>query len=323
MTQRYHGKGPLTDFITKMVTPKNTTKKRSRKLQCSPMVAGRAVNKDSCYTGKILFQIRDAYERTHPSEPPIRGSPPAVFKQLKTRLDKVCDKEDCWLTLLPKNQREYLDRYIFAPDQPTEWKDNPHEWLSNYDIIHVLKQYEIAYPEFEVLGPSSIDFDTRIPKKSTPSATQCVEERLCHFELADHIQRGKTKIGISINLDKHDGPGTHWVSLFVDVPNHIIFYFDSEGGAVPREIQTLVQRVMDQAKVLNLGIRFDHNDLEHQYGNSECGMYSLFFIITMLTGRWGGVGKKMSMKQRIRCFKERRISDKTVAEFRDRYFNPQ
>jgi hypothetical protein len=49
-------------------------------------------------------------------------------------------------------------------------------------------------------------------------------------------------------------------------------------------------------------------------------MYSLFFIITMLTGNTE-FEKNMSMKKRIELFKQKRIPDKMVWDYRDLYFN--
>lgn len=294
-------------------TNNRTTRK---KMQCSPIVAGKSASKTTCYTDDVLLKIRDAYHRTHPNEPKIPyKSPKKILGELKKRMETTCKAEDCWLSLLPENQRKYLDQMIFAPDQPLEWEQNPDEWLSNYDIINVLKQYAIAYPKFEFIEPSPIDFDTKLPTK------KCVSDDLCTFELSDYVNRGVEKIGICFNLDDHAGPGTHWVSMIIDIPNKIIFYFDSALFDTPPEITIFVDRVLKQSNELGLGIQYHHNARQHQFGNSECGMYSLFFIITMLTEKWGGTGAHMPTKQRIQFFKNRRITDKTVSEFRNRYFN--
>ena len=308
-TVKVKGSGILDLFKTK-------TRTTRKKLQCSPIVAGKSASKNTCYTNDILLKIRDAYHRTHPNEPRISTkSPKKILEELKKRMKNKCDAEDCWLSLLPVQQRKYLDQMVFAPDQPQEWKDNPDEWLSNYDIINVLKQYAIAYPKFEFIEPSPIDFDTKL------SNHKCVSDDLCVFDLSDYVNRGIEKIGICFNLDDHDGPGTHWVSMMIDIPNKIVFYFDSALFDTPPEIKTLVSRILQQSDELGLGIKYQHNTRQHQFGNTECGMYSLFFIITMLTEKWGGTGAYTPIKQRIHFFKNKPISDKTVSEFRDKYFN--
>ena len=305
--------------VTKLRLKKSN--KRTKKMRCSPMVAGKSVSKESCYTNDTLLQIRDAYERTHPDQPRIKGSPVQILKELKDRMKAKCETEDCWLELLPKKQHEYVDKYVFAPDQPKEWKSNPDEWLSNYDIIKVLKQYEIAYPNFRFLGPSPIDFDKHI-KASANSTSTCVEETLCQFSLTKCMEDKKEKIGICFNLDDHEGPGTHWVSLFIDIPNKTMFYFDSALFDTPPEITEFVKRIMKQSDEAGLGIQFDKNTIQHQLSNTECGMYSLFFIITMLTKRWGGNGKKKyTIAQLVRLFKDHRLKDSVVSDFRHKYFN--
>ena len=50
---------------------------------------------------------------------------------------------------------------------------------------------------------------------------------------------------------------------------------------------------------------------QHQQGNTECGMYSLYFIITMLH----------DTQHKINLFKNTTISDTFVASLRDKYFN--
>ena len=65
----------------------------------------------------------------------------------------------------------------------------------------------------------------------------------------------------------------------------MITFFDSTGSKITQEIQKFVDRIKDQGHKLNPKINFNYEDsggTEHQYGNTECGIYSLFFIIHML-----------------------------------------
>jgi len=60
---------------------------------------------------------------------------------------------------------------------------------------------------------------------------------------------------------------------------------------------------------------FLSNSVEHQKGNTECGMYSLYFIIQMLLS-----------KNRLKLFNNRfnndsyKITDKNIEEYRSIYF---
>jgi len=51
-------------------------------------------------------------------------------------------------------------------------------------------------------------------------------------------------------------------------------------------------------------------------------MYSIFFIITMLTGKVPFYKDRvLSMKQRIHLFLKQKIPDEVVFDYRDLYFN--
>ena len=115
---------------------------------------------------------------------------------------------------------------------------------------------------------------------------------------------------------------SHWTSMFVDLEEEIIFYFDSNGSIIPNEINKLVTRITEQGKQLYKPILFDYHDnnLEHQKGNNECGMYSLYFIITMLTNKSGRRSFK-TMKKKLDYFTKERIPDRHVFKHRKKYFN--
>lgn len=292
---------------------KRQPRRITKRMNCSPAVQKISV-KDSCYTPKILFMIRDAYNQDHSSEDKITETDPTkLWKILNDRFVQ-CKKEDCWLNeIKDKNLRKRIDRYIFAPDKPYEWKKNPNEWLSNFDIMNVLEQYEQTYKHFEFIGPSAIDFDTVINGKN------CVQNELCQFELSDHIKRGKTHIGIIFNLSPHTSSGSHWVSLFIDVKERVIFFFDSAGESIPKEIKALVDRIQaDNGRKYTF---HQNHPKEHQMGNTECGVYSLFFIVTMLTSMTHLVKGRMKMQQKMHLFKRRTIPDKYIEKYRNVYFN--
>ena len=73
---------------------------------------------------------------------------------------------------------------------------------------------------------------------------------LCHFNLEDMLKKHKTKYGIVFNLDEHWKDGSHWVSMFIDVPTKQICYFDSGGDDVPIEVCKLKDKIQHQGKRL-------------------------------------------------------------------------
>jgi hypothetical protein len=214
---------------------------------------------------------------------------------------------------------------VYAPFAPKDWKKNPNQWLTNFDILNVMRQYEYTYPQFRFIGPSPIDFDAK------PEDDKCVTPEICTFNLAKERKAGKTQFGFVFNLDEHDEPGSHWVSLFVDVPNKFIYFFDSASLVLPPQIDVFIKRVQKQGLELEenpVEFKVYQNKVEHQFGNTECGMYSLFFIITMLTGKiYSGVRKNkrgvsnVDLKKRMELFTYKKVTDKMIEKYRNVYYN--
>jgi hypothetical protein len=306
------------------ISPKISHEKRE--INCSPLVEGKTVNKSSCLTPELLVNIKNKYNNHHPGSLITSNNPQEIWTLLKQRFakEKRCNNERCWLSEIGDKKRETeLAEKVFAPDQPPEWRNNPDEWLSNFDIFNVLWQYQEKYPDFKFMGPTTIDFDTRLPEKNG----QCVENTLCNFNLKKDISEGIQHFGCVFNLDKHWQSGSHWVSIYIDIPEKIIFFFDSAGASnTPNEIHDLVDRVKEQGVHLNPPIEFEYfsnTRNQHQKGNTECGMYSIFFIITMLTGKTPFYKNKvLSMDERIELFLKKKIPDEVVFDYRDLYFNP-
>lgn len=292
-------------------------KKEIQKMNCHPAIKNKTIHDKSCFTPETILVIKQAYNRGHPQDKIMSENPTVIWEELSKKF-KHCQREDCWLQQLKDPAvKEKLQDY-FSPKHPKEWISNPSEWLSDADILAVLKQYEETYPNFVFIGPAMIDFDTRVPEWKD----ECVENRLCEFSLANILKRKKDKIGIVFNLDKHTQNGSHWVSLFIDINEKCIFYFDSVGNSIPSEIKIFIDRVMEQGKQLNRPIQFfyEENQKDHQQGNTECGMYSLFFIVTMLTGNTE-FKKNMSLDEKLAFFKQGLIKDEYVKKRRKEYFN--
>lgn len=309
--------------IHKTIKHKVGKRRTFKKMNCNPKTEGKTPTKESCLTPQVLVKITMEFNKHHPSDPVKYNDYIDLWKKLRYRLNH-CDKEDCWLDQIKDVEiRKEIDKISFAPDKPLEWKKNPRAWLSNFDIMKVLKQYEdIRFqgkPKFKLLGPSPIDFDSR----PVDMNGECVWKDICTFELKEYIHKGKTKIGIVFNLDKHTQGGSHWVSLFVDIEDAFIFYFDSNGDKIKKQIYELVKRIIEQGKRMETPILFDFYENyphEHQKQNTECGMYSLFFIIAMFTNK-AGPKKFSNFKDKINYFKTKTIPDKYVFNYRNKYFN--
>jgi hypothetical protein len=277
-----------------------------KNLQCSPNPEKK---KDyTCLDDPTLLKLKELWNARHPDVKIESKMPKEIWSKLKEYLKSICNKESCWLKQnFVEGKLDTELRDSFAPKSPADWKKNPNEWLSSVDILDVMKQYEKAYKCFEFMGPSPIDFDTKM------LGDQCVWEELCNFNLQQQINSGKTKIGIIFNTDKHTGGGKHWFSLFINIKKGEIFFYDSAGDMAGKEIQAFIDRVIEQGKKLNKPIVFkmDSNyPVEHQMGTTECGVYSLYFIVHMLEDKLTG-----------HYLKTHKIKDKYMQQFRKVYFN--
>jgi hypothetical protein len=280
-----------------------------KKLRCSPKEK-KDYNNFTCYTNESLYKLRDQWNKRHSDKLIKTNDPKEIHNKLTFYLSGICKKESCWLKQnkdFGKISEDIKDS--FAPLSPDEWKKNPNEWLSSLDIDKVMKQYKKAYKCFEFIGPSPIDFDKKL------SYGECVWNDLCNFNLESQIKQGKNKIGIIFNTDPHNKSGSHWISLFIDVKKKQIFFFDSVGTKISSEILTLVNRIIEQGKKMNpkINLKFDDSGgVEHQYKNTECGIYSLFFIIHMLQD-----------KTEANFYKTHIIKDDHVQNYRKIYFNEE
>lgn len=294
-------------------------KKSFHRMNCSPIIKGKVAVHGSCFPPETLVLLKTSYNKYHPENKIHATDLNQIWNELKSRLQH-CNSEDCWLSQIDDpDVRKKIDGIIFAPDQPADWKKKPDEWLSNFDILDVLRQYEQTYRNFHVIGPTPIDFDTR-PKEMDG---KCVWQELCDFHLEKYFKNGKKKLGVVFNLDKHDRGGSHWVSMFIDLDDKYALYMDSAGNEIPKEIDVFLKRVVQQGLAMHppIHIHFYENcPMEHQMGTTECGMYSLYFLITMLTGETEGKVFKNYL-EKIRFFKDKRIPDKFMKRYRRIYFN--
>lgn len=273
-------------------TSKTSKNLKFKKLNCHPK---NRTKKYSCYDDNTLVMFKNLWNKKYTTNQIVSTDVMSIWKELQQKIPS-CSDEKCWSDQLN------VQTNAFSPKSPKDWETN--KWLSNFDIEAVLKQYKEAYPNFEYLGPSPIDFDEIL-------GSSCVEDKLCKLNIADKIKNKINKIGISINLDKHTGNGTHWVTLFIDIEKKYIFYFDSCGKKVPTEIKKLMDRIEEQCKSLGIKMtQYDSLNMSHQSGTTECGMYSLYCIINLLEG-----------KHTIKYFKTHRIPDKDVERYRRVYFN--
>lgn len=251
--------------------------------QCSPAL--HRADGETCLPQSALERLRRTWNKTHPrnkiakTRKAIRNGKNELWYNIRNAMKSTlnCNTEYCFVKKVagstPEIKRSMLA--YFRPEKPSVWDKKPRHWLDSQNIQEVLLQYEQADPTFEFIGPVPIDFD-----KKEGSFGQCVVNELCRLDLAETMKRGKHKLGIVFNLDPHDEPGSHWMCGFIDIPAKSAYYFDSYGYKPPKEVVVLFKRFKEQGCT-----NIYYNDIRHQRKGSECGMYCIFVIVSLLQGR--------------------------------------
>ncbi len=209
----------------------------------------------------------------------IKRSKADLWNEIRKSMFNKCNNEWCWIN---KTNTDLKKDDIFRPKHPNEWIYNRTAWLSNFDIEDVMDQYEEVYNDFLFIGPVPIDF-------------KLVVNELANINLIQLYRKGIRKLGIIFNLDPHDKGGSHWVAMFLDMTNKKqsnICYYDSYGYLPEQEIIDLMTTLIAQGNCGFDGTKCNeeekinieplYNGIRHQFKNSECGMYCIYFIVRML-----------------------------------------
>jgi hypothetical protein len=284
----------------------NTRKKRKKlkKVNCS-------ANKKSftCYSNKSLKIMKKHWNMRHPDSKIITDKPREIWKSFKKYLSNMCDSEACWMrqNFMKNGLNKELLNYTFAPTAPSSWSKNPNTWLTSVDLSKVMKQYEARYSDFRFIGPSPIDYD------ALESDGRRVWDELYDFDINKQIKKGKKKIGIIFNTDDHTKSGAHWISLFINLETGEMNYFDSVGDKAPDNVKKFCNMVKKQAEESSYNLpEFKFDEIyphEHQQKDTECGIYSLYYIVNMI------------QKNNFLFFKTKVIKDDEMEKFRDYFFN--
>lgn len=283
----------------------STSRKNKHGVNCAPR-KGKSFNNETCYSSEALNDLKELWNARHSDLKITSKNSNTIYKKLKKYMSNVCSTEMCWL-----NQHQHLGSSVtsnikesFRPIAPRTWEKNPYAWLSSDEISNVMYQYELAYSNFIFIGPSPINFDD---KKYNGV---CVWDELCNFNLIKLINRGIDKIGFIFNTDPDYKSGQHWISLFIDVKKKTITFFDSVGTPIPKEIKVFINRVKTQG-LPKIKFKVVTSDgIVNQRKDSECGVYSLFFICNMCDGTIN------SKHLQTNIFK-----DDFIHKFRNIYFN--
>ena len=182
--------------------------------------------------------------------------------------------EKCWTELdLTKSIKKNIEDSYKTP-KPKSWKENKYEWLSTTNINNVMRQYENKYQKYKFLGAVPADCG---------SVSYCSLSQINILKL--YKNQKITKFGIVFNTDTHNKGGAHWVSVFIDINSKKIIYVDSYGIDCNIHIKKYINNIKKEFKNNNIELNYVYNKKRHQYGGSECGIYSMYFILELLNNK--------------------------------------
>ena len=133
--------------------------------------------------------------------------------------------------------------------------------------------------DFKFLGVHPIDFSAPNPYESS-NTLKCLVPHMCNVSVKQLRKSGIKSVGVVFNLDPHTKSGSHWVSCFIDTVKCWVYYFDSYGIKPPHLIHLFMKSLLRDEPRMRLG----YNARRFQFGGSECGMYSIYFLVCMLEG---------------------------------------
>lgn len=261
------------------------------KKDCAP---GKKFKDGSCFTKESLKKIANEYKIKYKKNIDIPDDKEEIVQLLDKEI-KQCSNQACWLrqSFIQEMNNDDIKKYSLKPEGPSK----KYDWLSTTNINEVIDQYQNIHKDFHFLGAVPYDFDD-LPILG-----------IRNLNFKDLEENGKTKIGIVFNLDTHDQTGSHWVALYADLKKNQIYFFDSFASAPGKRIKKFVSRIakylyerdfgkkLKLKKILNhlkknkkyetsslKNMDLQYNQIQHQFGNTECGVYSINFILRLVKG---------------------------------------
>ncbi len=248
-----------------------------------------------CASEQVVNKLKDLVE---PSENKN------LLSALKTKYR--CDDEIC---ILKNNE---VKKYVGADLIEKILKENfkpigpkcSREWLSNFNIDDIQDQMKKKYDNRKFYH---IPFQMRDFEKTG--------SELAVFDWPSKYREGFRTFGTVMNTDYSSGKGIHWFALFGDFSDNLdvftIEYFNSSGELPIPEVNVWMKKFKHSLNFQKPVKDVITSRIVHQKSSTECGLYSLYYIISRLHGvPWEWFGKN-------------RVKDKVMYEFREYLFRDE
>lgn len=304
-------------------TQKNNTQKNKEKKLDTVLTPSECINEDSevCASNDIQnILVYFVNKKTNESE----NSPLKALEKAEELLD--CDGESCVITH-PEFKKYASKHGIREKDiqkelhlrYKTYGPRNSTELLNNYNIDDTLRIWARKHINFFPCPFAMMDFDTNGDLFGKIKFDKMLDGYMSAYlgpSIGD-VKRKFNCMGCVVNTDVSTGPGIHWVAVFVDCRSYpwTIEYFNSVGRPPPKVMVNWMEK--NRAHLINY-LRHQNIDIEvktisvtnvdHQDSQTECGLYSLFYIRKRLEGA------------NYTYFMGKQIPDELMIEFRKRIF---
>ena len=264
-------------------------------------------NNNSCFNNKQIINLVNQYNNAI-NKKKIKGKiipvnkPSIMHLQLKKQLSNCKGNEICWI-----KQNFVVNKYDFINVFKPQGTTNRNDWLSTININQVMKQYELKHKNFLFGGAVPRDI-LKLDRYNLLSYKLPVKD----LEIKHMLKLKKNIIAYIYNLDESHQNGSHWVALYCNIDTCKIYFFDSYGYRPHKDIRKMVRKLalmcynykkkncIEKCPNISLSESFmqqtnknrieksigeiEWNRNRFQYKNSECGVYSIYFITQLLEG---------------------------------------
>jgi len=267
---------------------KNVDLTKGKPKECAPGIEGDICSRDTII-GSMQKFVKQATGK-------VVNDPREILSHMNKILN--CDRESCVLShpdfvqTIGPDVAEKEKKERMRPKGPSD-NDN---LLNNFNIDEVLNQYTKSNPVFHHIPYKMIDFAETEPSEfsrmySRGMNQEHIKSLLLSFMNPEmFVNSVKKCAGVVLNTDISSGRGKHWFALFFDFRNinHITLeYFNSSGNMMTQEVHEFM--IKFQKKVRKLLPQSEctietASSIQLQESQTECGVYSLVYIILRLEG---------------------------------------
>ena len=200
-------------------------------------------------------------------------------------------------------------------------------WLSNINIDKTLQKWAVEFEDLFVFPFCMSDFYKTRGSLATINVCDVLEGKVGQKTASGSVTRPCKRMCCVLNTDVSTGRGIHWVGVFVDCSRepYSIEYWNSAGN--PPFLNAIKWMETSRAALIKCNGKdpqssdrstpssigksvetYNVTSVPHQESDTECGVYTLFYIRKRLEGT------------PVQYFMDKRIPDSDMTEFRKYLF---